>query len=157
MGRVWNKAIQTDAKVSPQNYGGPLIDLNGRAMGILTPINPGIVSEGEVEQWYDSGIGFAIPFQDILDRLPRLQAGEDIYSGRIGFRWKGNDEYSEAVVLQGITPGSPAAKAGIETGDKILAGGSAPEQLTAIRNHSDLKHILGPVDAGSTIVLEISF
>ncbi len=155
MGRVWNKAIQTDAKVSPQNYGGPLIDLNGRAMGILTPINPGIVSEGEVEQWYDSGIGFAIPFQDILDRLPRLQAGEDIYSGRIGFRWKGNDEYSEAVVLQGITPGSPAAKAGIETGDKILAGGSAPEQLTAIRNHSDLKHILGPVDAGSTIVLEI--
>jgi len=150
MGRVWNKAIQTDAKVSPQNYGGPLIDLNG-----LTPINPGIVSEGEVEQWYDSGIGFAIPFQDILDRLPRLQAGEDIYSGRIGFRWKGNDEYSEAVVLQGITPGSPAAKAGIETGDKILAGGSAPEQLTAIRNHSDLKHILGPVDAGSTIVLEI--
>jgi len=155
MGRVWNKAIQTDAKVSPQNYGGPLIDLNGRAMGILTPINPGIVSEGEVEQWYDSGIGFAIPFQDILDRLPRLQAGEDIYSGRVGFRWKGNDEYSEAVVLQGITPGSPAAKAGIETGDKILAGGPAPDQLVAIRNHSDLKHVLGPVDAGGTIVFEI--
>ncbi|MFM8214008.1 MAG: S1C family serine protease, partial [Pirellula sp.] len=72
-GRIWNKAIQTDTKISPQNYGGPLIDLQGSVMGILTPINPGIVTEGEVEQWYDSGIGFAIPIEDILERLPRMQ------------------------------------------------------------------------------------
>lgn len=155
MGRVWNKAVQTDAKVSPQNYGGPLIDLDGRAIGILTPINPGIVSEGEVEQWYDSGIGFAIPMEDILARLPRMQAGEDLYPGKIGVRWRGADEYGESVVLQGVTPGSPAAKVGIEIGDKITAGGPTAEALTPVRNHSEFKHVLGPADAGGRIVLEV--
>ena len=33
--RVWGKAIQTDAKISPVNYGGPLIDIQGRVLGIL--------------------------------------------------------------------------------------------------------------------------
>jgi len=154
-GRVWNKAIQTDAKISPQNYGGPVIDLRGRAMGILTPLNPGIVTEGEVEQWYDSGIGFAIPIQDILDRLPRMQQGEDIHPGRIGFRWRGNNEYSEPVVLQGVTPGSPAAKAGIMTGDKIVALGNRSDRLQPIENHSQLKHILGPLDAGQTLAIVV--
>jgi serine protease Do len=155
MGRVWNKAVQTDAKVSPQNYGGPLIDLDGRAIGILTPINPGIVSEGEVEQWYDSGIGFAIPLEDILARLSRMQGGEDLYSGKIGVRWRGADEYGESVVLQGVTPGSPAAKVGIEVGDQITAGGPTAEALIPVRNHSEFKHILGPADAGGRIVLEV--
>jgi len=155
MGRVWNKAVQTDAKVSPQNYGGPLIDLDGRAIGILTPINPGIVSEGEVEQWYDSGIGFAIPLEDILARLPRLQGGEDLYPGKIGVRWRGIDEYGESVVLQGVTPGSPAAKVGIEVGDRITAGGPTADTLIPVRNHSEFKHVLGPADAGGRIVLEV--
>jgi serine protease Do len=153
LGRVWNKAFQTDAKISPQNYGGPVIDLRGRAMGILTPINPGIVTEGEVEQWYDSGIGFAIPIRDILERLPKLQSGEDIHPGRIGFRWRGSDEYSEAVVLQGVTPSSPASKAGMRAGDRIVALGNRLDQVKPIENHSQLKHILGPIDAGQTMAI----
>lgn len=154
-GRVWNKAIQSDAKISPQNYGGPLVDLRGRAMGILTPINPGIVTEGEVEQWYDSGIGFAIPMQDILDRLPVLQSGTDIYPGKIGFRWRTLDEYAGPVVLQGVTPGSPAAKAGIKSGDTIVAVGRTKEELRTIDNHSQMKHILGPLDAGQSLSMRV--
>jgi serine protease Do len=150
-GRVWNKAIQTDAKISPQNYGGPLVDLQGRAMGILTPLNPGIVTEGEVEQWYDSGIGFAVPTQDVLQRLPELQQGNDIHPGRVGFRWRGIDEYSGSIVLQGITPGSPAAKAGIRAGDRILAVGPTKDQLVRIENVSQMKHVMGPMDAGMTL------
>jgi len=152
-GRVWNKAIQTDAKVSPQNYGGPVVDLQGRVMGILTPLNPGIVTEGEVEQWYDSGIGFAVPAQDILQRLAEMQQGNDIYPGRVGFRWRGLDEYSGSVVLQGVTPGSPAAKAGIRAGDKILAVGPSREQLVRIENLSQMKHLLGPMDAGMALAI----
>jgi serine protease Do len=154
-GRVWNKAIQTDAKISPQNYGGPLIDLRGRCMGILTPLNPGIVTEGEVEQWYDSGIGFAVPLADILDRLPLMQSGADIYPGRIGFRWRGNDEYTGPVILQGVTPGSPAAKIGVQAGDKILAVGRSKESLQPIENHSQMKHIFGPLDAGQNLAMVI--
>jgi serine protease Do len=152
-GRIWNKAIQTDTKISPQNYGGPLIDLQGRVMGILTPINPGIVTEGEVEQWYDSGIGFAIPIEDLLERLPRMQKGEDIYPGRVGIRWRGGDEYNMPVLIDGVTPGSPASLAGLEVGDKILSAGPSPDRLKPIANHSEFKHAMGPLDAGSQLAL----
>ena len=152
-GRIWNKAIQTDTKISPQNYGGPLIDLQGRVMGILTPINPGIVTEGEVEQWYDSGIGFAIPLEDILERLPRMQKGEDLYPGKVGIRWRGGDEYNMPVLIDGVTPGSPASQAGLEVGDRILSAGPSPDRLKPVGNHSEFKHAMGPLDAGGQLAL----
>ena len=63
--RIWGKAIQTDAKISPSNYGGPLIDLRGRVLGILVPMSP--QGEGALAgaEWYDSGIGFAVPLAAI--------------------------------------------------------------------------------------------
>ena len=64
--RVWGKAIQSDAKISPANYGGPLIDIHGRVFGVLTPLTPnpqGGQSDGS--EWYDSGIGFAVPIADL--------------------------------------------------------------------------------------------
>ena len=135
-GRIFNKAIQTDAKISPQNYGGPLIDLRGNVMGILAPINPGIATEGEVEQWYDSGVGFAIPLADILERLPRLQRGEDIYQGRAGFRTQSSDEFAPEIVLSGVTPGSPAAKAGMKAGDRIVGAGKSRESVRPVADSS---------------------
>ena len=154
-GRIFNKAIQTDAKISPQNYGGPLIDLRGNVMGILTPINPGIATEGEVEQWYDSGVGFAIPLADILERLPRLQRGEDIYQGRAGFRTQSPDEFAPEIVLSGVTPGSPAAKAGLKSGDRIVGAGKSRESVRPVAMHSELKHVMGTVDAEQSMVFEI--
>ena len=38
--RIWGKAIQTDAKISPANYGGPLVDIRGRVLGVLVPLSP---------------------------------------------------------------------------------------------------------------------
>ncbi len=154
-GRIWNKAIQTDAKISPQNYGGPLIDLRGRVMGILVPINPGIATEGEVEQWYDSGVGFAVPISDILERLPRLQRGEDIYPGKAGFRSQSPDEFSPEIILSGVTPGSPAAKSGMRAGDRIVAAGPNREGLKAVAMHSELKHVMGTLDAEQSMFFEV--
>src|SRR5579871_4724346 len=73
--RIWDKAIQTDAKISPTNYGGPLVDLYGRVQGVLVPASPR--SEGETAgfEWYDSGIGFAIPLEDINRVLPKMLKG----------------------------------------------------------------------------------
>ena len=73
LNRIWGKAIQTDAKISPTNYGGPLVDLEGRVMGVLAPLSPEGQSEASGIEWYDSGIGFAVPLEDILQVLERLK------------------------------------------------------------------------------------
>src|SRR5262249_17576063 len=79
--RIWGKAVQTDAKVSPLNYGGPLIDVDGRVYGVLVPASP--FSEGDTAgvEWYDSGIGFAVPLEDIFAVLPRMKQGKDLRRG----------------------------------------------------------------------------
>src|SRR5205085_6749092 len=69
LGRIWNKAIQTDAKVSPVNYGGPIIDIAGRVQGIILPASPTGQDETAGFEWYDSGIGFAVPFADVMETL----------------------------------------------------------------------------------------
>ena len=74
--RVWGKAVQTDAKVSPSNYGGPLIDIQGRVIGILVPLSPQQEGEFAGTEWYDSGIGFAVPLADLQPRHP-LSQGDD--------------------------------------------------------------------------------
>ena len=61
LGRIAGKAIQTDAKISPVNYGGPLVGLDGRVLGILVPASPDAEGATAGFEWYDSGIGFAVP------------------------------------------------------------------------------------------------
>jgi serine protease Do len=77
------RAVQTDAKISPANYGGPLFDIMGRAIGVCVPMGPGEDELAGVE-WYDSGIGFAIHRAYLLRRVPRLQQGTDLHRGLIG-------------------------------------------------------------------------
>jgi S1-C subfamily serine protease len=146
--RAYGKAIQTDAKVSPINYGGPLIDVTGRIIGILSPISPGVFLEGDSSQLYDSGIGFAIPIEDIIARLPAMKLGQDIHSGKLGVVSADQNELIGPVRITGTAPGSPAAKAKLQSGDVIVSAGGGPIKLLA-----HLKHALGPVDAGSILPL----
>ena len=118
--RIWNKAIQTDAKISPSNYGGPLIDLFGRVIGVLVPLSPSGTGELAGVQWYDSGIGFAIPLEHIQSVLPRLQTGKDLYTGLLGVSLRGKEPLRGPVVLATSFPNSPAATAGLIAGDRIV-------------------------------------
>ena len=142
--RAYGKAVQTDAKVSPVNYGGPLVDLRGSTVGILAPISPGAILEGDSSQLYDSGIGFAVPLVDILKRLPEMQSGKDIRSGKLGIVVTDQNELAGPVKVAGAAPGSPAAKAGLKPGDTIIQAGGRKVELLA-----HLRHALGPSDAGT--------
>ncbi len=86
--RIWGRAIQTDAKVSPSNYGGPLVDLRGRVLGILVPLAPEERTEVAGAEWYDSGIGFAVPLVDLQQRLDQLRSGTDLAPGILGIGLK---------------------------------------------------------------------
>jgi serine protease Do len=149
--RIWGKAIQTDSKISPANYGGPLIDIQGRVIGILVPLSPqGQGNELAGADWYDSGIGFAIPLVEILPYLDQLKAGQDLHAGILGVTLKGKDIYADPPVVAAVQPKSPAAEAGIKPADKII-------QINghAISRHAQLKHALGPLYAGDEIQLVI--
>ena len=144
--RIWGKAIQTDAKISPNNYGGPLVDIHGRVMGILVPMSPQGQNEVAGAEWYDSGIGFAIPLEHIHARLEVMSSGNDIHRGLIGITLKGRDIYGDPPVIATVRPNSPAAQNGLMPGDTFqkIDGQSIQQQ-------AQFKHVLGSLDAGQTL------
>jgi S1-C subfamily serine protease/predicted esterase len=149
--RIWGKAIQTDAKVSPGNYGGPLVDITGRVQGILVPASPREEGETAGIEWYDSGIGFAIPLEDVLAVLPRLREGKDLQRGLLGITMQGADQYGSPPVVGTIQPDSAAAKSGIKPGDKIVEIDGK-----AVNSQAQLLHQLGHKYDGDivTVVIE---
>jgi S1-C subfamily serine protease/dienelactone hydrolase len=152
VGRIWGKALQTDAKVSPANYGGPLIDLTGRVQGILVPASP--QSEGETAgvEWYDSGIGFAIPLEDVFAALPRLKQGKDLKRGLLGVTMRDQaDMYSSAPVIGSVSPGSAAEKAGIKPGDTVVEIAGKP-----VASYAQVMHQLGTRYEGDAVSVKLS-
>lgn len=118
--RVWGKAIQTDAAVSPNNYGGPLVDIRGRVLGVLVPLSPEADDEMAGIEWYDSGIGFAIPLEQIEKNLPRLIKGEDLRPGVMGISLKGPNLQTGEPIIAACRPKSPATTAEMKPGDQVV-------------------------------------
>ena len=148
--RVWGKAIQTDAKISPNNYGGPLVDIEGRVMGVLVPLSPMASDVLAGVEWYDSGIGFAVPLEDIDRVLPRLEKGEDLYGGLLGISMKGIDIYADPPILAAVEPNSPAYLAGLKPGDTVIEIDGRK-----IVRQAELRHRLGPHYAGDKVKLVV--
>jgi S1-C subfamily serine protease len=142
-------ALQSDARVSPAFYGGPLIDLYGNVLGILIPA----VAEGGAESptaWYDSGIAFAIPAEVIVRKLDRLKSGEDVRKGLIGIVAKTSDPYQDGTEIAAVRVRSPAEKSGIKPGDTVLEVDATP-----VRRHQEIRQVLGRFDAGESIQLKL--
>jgi serine protease Do len=108
--------IQTNAAINPGNSGGPLINLRGEVIGI----NTAIASTTGGSQ----GIGFAIPSNTVRTALESLLKQGRIIRGYLGIQTRAlqPDETSsdaDGVSVAGVTPGSPAALAGVQPGDVI--------------------------------------
>ncbi|MDD5628250.1 MAG: trypsin-like peptidase domain-containing protein [Elusimicrobia bacterium] len=127
--------IQTDAAINPGNSGGPLVDLEGRVVGINTLGIGG------------AGLGFAIPSDVAQDILARLKSGGRVARSSLGLSLQAlrdfdRDSYApgeRGVLVVGAEPGSPAAAAGLRPGDFLVSvngqalGALYPEDLPAVR------------------------
>ena len=171
--RIWGKAIQTDAAVGPNNYGGPLLDFEGRVLAILVPLSMTSVSLTAGAETYDGGVGLAIPMEDVQRFLPKLKEGKDLFPGTIGIGFKENRNFIGEAILDIAAPNFPAAQSGLQPGDKIVAVDGKPIEsalefmmyhrscyadeeirLTFRRNDTDKDVTLKTVAAGQSVEQE---
>lgn len=125
-------AVQTDAAINPGNSGGPLIDAEGRVIGINSAIRS--ESGGSV------GLGFAIPIDDVTEVAQSLINTGEMKHPDIGINARSviNDATSGAEVAN-VRSGGPAQAAGIVEGDVITKVGdrsvtSADELVVAVQS-----------------------
>ncbi len=143
--------IQTDVAVNPGNSGGPLIDMQGRVVGINSQIysrTGGFM-----------GISFAIPIDEAMQIAEQLKASGRVVRGRIGV---GIAEVTKEVaeplglpnaegsLVRSVEPGGPADQAGVEVGD-IIVGFNGRK----IERSSDLPRIVGGTAPGATVDIRV--
>jgi putative serine protease PepD len=107
-------AIQTDAAINPGNSGGALVDMQGRVVGITSAIAS--LGQSSGGQSGSIGLGFAIP----IDQAARI--GNELVTQGFATRavlGVGVSEGADGAVLGQITPGGPAATAGLAQGDVV--------------------------------------
>lgn len=148
--RIWGKAIQTDAKTSPVNYGGALVDVEGKVLGVIAPLSPQGNGETAGVEWYDGGIGFAIPLEDVYASLDRLKQGKDLLPGLLGITFAGGPSTNVPVVVDRVRYNSPAQQAGLKTNDRITEANG--EKIARV---AQLKHVMGRLYGGDSVKLTI--
>lgn len=152
-GRMNGMAIQTDAKISPANYGGPLFDLGGRMVGVCVPMGMSTDEVAGVE-WYDSGIGFATHVNRIERHFARMAKGENIERGFLGVSLEPEDLKPQPATPPaeprglriGGSPRGPAIAAGLRAGDLVLALDDVPTPRLV-----DLRRVLWAAAAGDSM------
>jgi S1-C subfamily serine protease len=143
--------IQTDAAINPGNSGGPLVDINGRMVGL----NSAIYSRSGGSQ----GIGFAIPANMVRVVVASAQGG----SGAVQRPWLGaklqevTPDIADSLglarpsgaLVASVVPDGPAAHAGIKTGDVIASvDGTAVEDPNAFDYRFATKPLGGTAQVG---------
>lgn len=109
----YKNLIQTDASINPGNSGGPLLNLNGEVVGINVAIRAGA-----------QRIGFAIPIDDARRTIARLISVEQLNHTYHGVVLKDHKVgATRKLVVESVQPDSPAAKAGLKSGDVIVKAG----------------------------------
>jgi len=117
-------ALQTDAAINPGNSGGPLLDAQGRVIGV----NSQIASSSR----QSSGVGFAVAVDTLKEVVPQLIKGGDIERAYLGVS-SIEEPGSPGAVVADIAAGGPASSSQLRTGDRIVRLGDRD-----VKNPSDL-------------------
>jgi len=147
------KVLQLDAAVNPGNSGGPLCDVSGKVIGIISLK----IVQDEVE-----GMGFAIPIEDALEYANAIEEGGEVVRPYIGISMLDlSDEYylwqnritipegvDAGVAVISVEKGSPADKAGLEKGDIIVKLGE--EDISSL---AEFRYELYRYDVGDNVIV----
>lgn len=143
--------VQTDVAVNPGNSGGPLFDLDGKVVGVNSQIYSR--SGGYM------GLSFAIPVNVVKTVTEQLKNNGYVSRGWLGVSIQNLDksladsfglDRPEGALVSKVTADSPAAKAGIQTGDVILGFAGKP-----IGQSSNLPPLVGATSIGEPVEVEI--
>ena len=139
--------LQTDAAINPGNSGGPLVDMDGHVIGVNTAIY--------TQSAGNEGIGFAMPSNSVVEVYNELIGPEHkVVRGSIGISFQPNLSsavarvygFKSGVIISQITPGQPAAKAGLRVGDIITTLDGKP-----VKDGDDLVANVSARKPGSTV------
>jgi serine protease Do len=140
--------LQTDAAINPGNSGGPLVNMAGEVIGIDTAIYTG--SRGF------EGVGFALPSNTAINVYNQLVTKGKVVRGSIGVSFQEQNSDNPilmkelgapyGIVLEDVTPGSPADKAGLKPGDVITQVNGR-----AVRDGSDLLNPISQTPIGQSV------
>jgi serine protease Do/serine protease DegQ len=145
---TYENFIQTDASINPGNPGGPLVNLKGQVIGV----NTAIVAAGQ-------GIGFAIPINMVKRVVDQLVDKGKVVRGWLGVALQPlSPDLAQSLGLDGTTgavvgstiAGSPAAQAGLEPGDVIVAFDKTP-----VEDYRHVQRLVAETRAGKNVTLQI--
>ncbi len=141
---LFTQWIQHDALILPGNSGGPLVDLEGNVVGI--------------NELGGGGMGFAIPVAIAREVLRQV-----LTDGRVKRSWLGFSVYpvtkldrEDGALIASVVPGSPAAEAGLATGDILVAIGDRPVAVRFFPEVPDLYRAIADLPIGGQVELHLS-
>jgi serine protease Do len=143
--------IQTDVSINPGNSGGPLFDLTGKVVGVNSMIYSR--SGGYM------GVSFSVPANLVKNVTDQLKSKGYVSRGKLGVHIQDlsqelatsfNLKSPEGALVAKVEPDSPADKAGIMTGDVIVAYGDSP-----IRSAADLPPLVGDTLIGDEVAVKL--
>lgn len=160
-------AIQTDASINPGNSGGPMLDANGRVIGISQQIQTGSGA--------NDGVGFGVPVNAVKSSVEQLRENGEASYAYIGVSTQplypqlaerlGIDGAERGALIAEVVPGGPAEEAGVRGGseeisfqgarfnvggDVVVAAAGEP-----VERSEDLGRIIGSLRPGDTVSLDI--
>jgi serine protease Do len=148
VGQQFQRFFQTDAAINPGNSGGPLVNMAGQVIGI----NTAIITGGRGNE----GVGFALPSNTAIGVYNQIIAKGRVTRGSIGVSFtetRGSNPIvlkelgaPYGIVLQRVEPGSPAEKAGLQSGDVITSVNGKP-----VHTGNDLVNPIASTPIGSTV------
>jgi putative serine protease PepD len=133
--------VQTDAALNPGNSGGPLIDSDGRVVGM----NAQIASESGS----NAGIGYAIPIETVQSVVEQLLEDGEVRHAYLGVGLADAENNGGARIVE-VRQGGPAEDAGVREGDVVVGAGGED-----VQNGDDLRSVVNARQPGDELELEL--